>query len=360
MAGRVVVAMSGGVDSSVVAVMLKKQGYEVIGVTMQLYDYGEAVEAAKQKTCCASRDITDAQNVARQFGFLHYVLNYESVFKQEVMDKFADDYLAGLTPIPCISCNQTVKFRDLYSFAKKLGANFLATGHYVKRVTDPSGHAYMHTAADLSKDQSYFLYSTTIEQLQFLRFPLADQDKATTRKMAEDFGIKTFAKPDSQDICFVPGGDYKSVVQKLRPEAIRHGNIVDIETGQTIGTHSGIVGYTIGQRRGIGLSSLQPKYVIKIDAPTNTIFVGERHHLLTDEVTVKDVNWLVPNHFDKTGEMFFRFRSSANSTSQGKIVSVSENQVKIKLNHKALSITPGQACVFYQNSLVVGGGVITH
>ncbi|HRX73065.1 MAG TPA: tRNA 2-thiouridine(34) synthase MnmA [Hyphomonas sp.] len=285
---RVVAAMSGGVDSSVVAAMLKAEGYDVIGITLQLYDHGAAIE--KKGACCAGQDIHDARNVAAQIGIPHYVLDYESKFREQVMEDFADTYLAGSTPIPCIRCNQTVKFSDLLKTAKDLGADCLATGHYIRRVEGPNGPE-LHRAADASRDQSYFLFATTREQLDFLRFPLGDLPKTAVRELADRFNLPVAAKPDSQDICFVPEGSYAKVVEKLRPGAGRGGDIVHLD-GRVLGQHEGVIHYTIGQRRGLGVATGEPLFVVKIDAPNRRVVVGPREALMTSGLLLEELNWL--------------------------------------------------------------------
>ncbi|WP_431358145.1 tRNA 2-thiouridine(34) synthase MnmA [Sulfitobacter albidus] len=287
---RVVVAMSGGVDSSVVAAMLAEEGYEVVGVTLQLYDHGAAL--AKKGACCAGIDIHDARRVAEDMGFPHYVLDYENVFKDAVIDEFADSYLGGATPVPCIRCNERVKFKDLLETAKDLDADCMATGHYIQRKMGSAGPE-LHCAANPAKDQSYFLFSTTPEQLDFLRFPLGHlPSKEATRALAERYGLRVANKPDSQDICFVPDGDYASVIRKLRPEADAPGNIVDTE-GRVLASHDGVINYTIGQRRGLGIGGLStPLYVVKLDADRREVVVGPKSMLATRTVPVKEVNWL--------------------------------------------------------------------
>src|SRR6056297_4127327 len=287
---RVVVAMSGGVDSSVVAAQLASEGYDVVGVTLQLYDHGAAL--AKKGACCAGRDIHDARRVAEEAGFPHYVLDYESVFRDAVIDEFADSYLAGATPVPCIRCNERVKFRDLLETAKDLDADCMATGHYIRREVGPAGPE-LHMAADPARDQSYFLFSTTDEQLAFLRFPLGGlATKAETRALAAKHGLAVADKPDSQDICFVPNGDYAAVIEKLRPGAAEPGEVVDMD-GRVLGEHRGVIHYTIGQRRGLGIGGLDaPLYVVKLDPEARRVVVGPKDALATRKVPVREINWL--------------------------------------------------------------------
>ena len=349
---KIVVAMSGGVDSSTVAVMLHKAGYQVIGVTLQLYDFGMTV--GKKGACCAGQDIYDAKMVAEKFGFAHYVLDYESVFKNEVMEDFADSYLKGETPIPCVKCNQSVKFRDLFKVAKDLGADALATGHYVQR-KDVDGHAEMHMAVDIGKDQSYFLFATTQEQLDFLHFPLGGMSKEKTRALALEYGIEIHNKPDSQDICFVPNGDYASIVQKLRPGAIDDGEIVHTD-GRVLGKHNGIINFTIGQRKGINIGGLkEPVYVVKIDPETKRVIVGPESALASQTFKIRDVNWLSVKP-QTTLNAAVKIRS-AHQPLDAKVVA-NGSTAEITFFNPQKSVTPGQACVIYDGSRVLGGGWI--
>ncbi len=359
---RIVVAMSGGVDSSVVACMLKEQGYDVVGITLQLYDVGAALK--KKNACCAGVDIMDAKKVADKLGFPHYVLNYENLFQESVIDDFADSYLRGETPIPCIKCNQSVKFRDLMKVARDLGADALATGHYVRRLNDESPQ--LHKAVDENKDQSYFLFATTKEQLDFLRFPLGGFKKEYTRLLAEKYGLLVANKPDSQDICFVPNGDYASVIAKHRPQAFKSGHLKHIETGEILGNHSGIINFTLGQRRGLGISYPQPLYVVKIDPKENIVFVGEEKHLQNRKFIVRELNWLVDENFLKSAEIdgvkcfeaFVRLRSN-HEEEKATIYPLENNEAEVVMKSMTRAITPGQACVIYQDSRVLGGGWIT-
>jgi len=351
---KIVVAMSGGVDSSVVAVWLKKQGYNVIGITLQLYDHGAAI--SNKKACCAGADIKDAKDVASEFGFPHYVLDYESIFKESVINDFADSYIRGETPIPCVRCNQSVKFSDLFKVAKDLGADALATGHYVRRVVE-NGEVQILRGIDHSKDQSYFLFATTKDQLKFLRFPLGGQTKEETRRLASDFGIKIADKPDSQDICFVPDGDYKSVINKIRPSAFKKGKIIDVK-GNILGEHEGIINYTIGQRKGLGISSKNPLYVVKIDAKNNQIIVGEEEELFNSKFEIKDLNWLGSEEiFKKEINVTVKLRS-AQIPQPALVHAFSKDKAIIKMIDPTRAITRGQACVIYHEDRMLGGGWI--
>lgn len=348
----VVVAMSGGVDSSVVAALLHDKGYKVIGVTLQLYDQG--IDLEKKGACCAGQDIYDAKMVAEKLGFAHYVLDYESVFKQDVIEDFADSYLRGETPIPCVKCNQSVKFRDLFKVAKDLGADALATGHYVQR--KGSDHAELHKAVDPLKDQSYFLFATTQEQLDFLYFPLGGLHKDETRELANHYGLVVADKPESQDICFVPNGSYANIIQKLRPGALEPGDIVDQE-GNVMGQHEGIAYYTVGQRRGLRISHEVPLYVIRIEPEKNQVIVGPREALAESSLTIKDANWFVKETPKKGIKVLARLHSvhkgiPATAFPKG------DGTATITLDDPYDGISPGQACVMYHGDQVVGGGWI--
>jgi tRNA-specific 2-thiouridylase len=349
--------MSGGVDSSVVAAMLKDEGYQVIGITLQLYDHGAAIQ--KKGACCAGQDIHDARRVAEHINIPHYVLNYESKFKQSVMDDFVESYLAGETPIPCVRCNQSVKFKDLLTTAKDLGADVMATGHYVQRKMGKDGRAELHCAVDHSKDQSYFLFATTQEQLDFLRFPLGGKNKEETRKLAEKYGLAVSDKPDSQDICFVPSGGYAEVIQKLRPNAADPGEIVDLD-GKVLGYHQGVMHYTVGQRKGLGLGDVtttDPLFVIKVDAEKKQVVVGPKAALQKTSILVKELNWL-DGELDRTDDVVIKMRSVGKAV-PAMVKRTQQDKAEIHLHEPQESTAPGQACVIYDGSRVLGGGWIT-
>lgn len=354
---RVVAAMSGGVDSSVVAAKLKREGYDVVGVTLQLYDHGAAVN--KPGACCAGQDIHDARRVADAAGIPHYVLDYESRFREAVMEDFADTYLAGATPIPCVRCNQTVKFADLKRVAEDLGADCLATGHYVRRV-EAEGGAELHRAADPDRDQSYFLFATTRAQLDFLRFPLGGLPKREVRALAAELGLKVAEKPDSQDICFVPGGKYQAVVEKLRPGSIEPGEIVHVD-GRVMGTHGGVINFTVGQRRGLGVATGEPLFVVKLDAANKRVIVGPREALGVTRIVLKDVNWIgeavaAEDALDGR-EIRVRVRSTRPPVAAKLLVGAGW---RVELDVPEEGVAPGQAAVFYDTSTsrVLGGGWI--
>lgn len=351
---RVVVAMSGGVDSSVVASLLHAEGYEVIGVTLQLYDHGVAV--GRKGACCAGQDIQDARRVAETLGIPHYVLNYETRFRDAVMDDFVETYLAGETPIPCVKCNQSVKFRDLLGTARDLGADAMATGHYVQRHVE-GGRAHLHRAVDPGKDQSYFLFATTQEQLDFLRFPLGGLHKEETRKLAQQFGLPVYDKPDSQDICFVPNGDYAAVIEKLRPGAADPGDIVHVN-GEVLGQHEGVIHYTVGQRKGIGLAHPEPLYVVRIDAEKRQVVVGPREALATRRFALRDVNWL-GNAGTLEGERVLVKWRSAQTPKPAVLFLQGDGLAEVEMLDPQDAIAPGQACVAYDGERMLGGGWIT-
>ena len=353
---RVVVAMSGGVDSSVVASLLHEEGYDVVGITLQLYDHGAAIE--KKGACCAGQDIYDAKRVAEERGFPHYVLDYEDAFRQSVIDDFADSYLRGETPIPCVRCNQTVKFRDLLKMAHDLGGDCLATGHYIQRkLNEDTGQSELHRAVDPLKDQSYFLFATTQDQLDYLRFPLGGWTKDKTRAEAERLGLLNADKPDSQDICFVPNGDYADVVRQVRPEADNPGDIVHVD-GRIVGQHDGIVNYTVGQRKGLGIGggvsdNNEPLYVIGLNANDNQVIVGPKSALARTEIYINDTNWLDMHE----GVVQVKLRSVSRPY-QARL-SHDENGVSIiTLDDPQYGISPGQAAVCYDNDRILGGGWI--
>ena len=356
---RVVVAMSGGVDSSVVAAELARDGYDVVGVTLQLYDHGAAL--AKKGACCAGIDIHDARRVAEEMGFPHYVLDYENIFKDAVIDEFADSYLAGATPVPCIRCNERVKFKDLLETARDLEAACMATGHYIQRKLGPKGPE-LHMAADPARDQSYFLFSTTREQLEFLRFPLGHLvSKDETRALAARHGLEVADKPDSQDISFAPDGIYAAVIEKLRPGAAEPGDIVHVD-GRVLGSHPGVVHYTIGQRRGLGIGGLEePLYVVKLDVDARQVIVGPKDLLATRVVPVREINWLGDAPFDSEREwpLAVKLRSTR-PPKEALVRPLSATEAEVELIAPEEGVSPGQACVFYQpgGTRVFGGGWI--
>ena len=352
--------MSGGVDSSTTAALLKSQGYDVVGITLQLYDHGAATH--RKGACCAGQDIHDARNVAERIGIPHYVLDYENRFRESVIDNFADSYALGETPVPCIECNRSIKFRDLLATARELGAAALATGHYVASRRMSDGSRAMLCAADADRDQSYFLFATTREQLDYLRFPLGDMTKAQTRELARRFGLTVADKQDSQDICFVPSGRYTDIIGRLRPNAIEPGDIVDLD-GQTIGRHQGIVHFTVGQRRGLGIASVAPLYVVRLDAATRRVVVGPRDALRMDRIALRDVNWVGDGALDEIGgglEIFVRVRSTR--VPQPAWLRPTEGGYEVELVAGEEGVSPGQACVFYDapsgQARVLGGGFI--
>ncbi|KUF11758.1 tRNA 2-thiouridine(34) synthase MnmA [Pseudoponticoccus marisrubri] len=356
---RVVVAMSGGVDSSVVAAMLKDEGYDVVGVTLQLYDHGAAL--AKKGACCAGIDIHDARRVAEEMGFPHYVLDYENIFREAVIEEFADSYLGGATPVPCIRCNERVKFKDLLETAQDLEADCMATGHYIQRKTGAAG-AELHRAADWTRDQSYFLFSTTQTQLDFLRFPLGHlPSKDATRELAAKYGLAVADKPDSQDICFVPDGNYAGVIEKLRPGAAEPGEIVHAD-GRVLGQHKGVIHYTIGQRRGLGIGGLSdPLYVVRLDVDNRRVVVGPKEMLATRTVPVREINWLgdAPFTSREAWHLSVKLRSTR-PPAEAIIRPLSETEAEVELLSPEEGVSPGQACVFYESegSRVFGGGWI--
>ncbi len=362
---RIVVAMSGGVDSSVVAGLLAREGYDVVGMTLQLYDHGEAIH--RKGACCAGQDIHDARRVAETLGIPHYVLDYESKFREQVINPFMESYIAGETPIPCVACNQTVKFADLLKTAKELGAAALATGHYIRSsLADPAtGRRAMYRPLDHARDQSYFLFATTQEQVDYLRFPLGGLPKSETREIARELGLVVAEKSDSQDICFVPKGRYSDIINKLQPEAATPGEICHID-GRVLGTHTGIINFTIGKRRGIGVATGEPIYVIHLDAQTARVIVGPKEALDTRRLYLRDVNWLGDGPVDSICEsgmdIYVKVRSTRPPMEARLFPPDSAGRIAVDLIGGEAGIAPGQACVFYEDETedtrVLGGGFI--
>ena len=351
----VVVAMSGGVDSSTVAAMMKKDGYKVIGITLKLYD--DSKQNINSKQCCAGQDIMDAKRVALKLGIEHKILYYQSKFKQGVINNFIDSYLGGETPIPCVQCNQTVKFKDLFEESKNLKADALITGHYVKSITN-NNETNMYRAIDINRDQSYFLFNTTREQLNYLRFPLGNLMKNETREIAKKLNLNVANKPDSQDICFVPNGDYASVINKYRPTSFKKGPILNTKN-ETIGTHEGIINYTIGQRKGIRIARQEPFYVVNINASKNSITVGNLDDLFVKKIFVKNLNLL--NSFEENkNNCYVKVRSTGKLIKAN--IKLNENTAEVNLKENEKGVSPGQACVFYSKNdigdKVLGGGWI--
>ncbi len=358
---RVVVAMSGGVDSSVVAGLLRKEGYDVVGVTLQLYDHGAATH--RPGSCCAGQDIDDARRVAETLGFPHYVLNYEERFRKAVIDPFAESYVSGETPIPCVSCNQTVKFADLLETARELGADALATGHYIRSAPRGDGHRALYRPLDAERDQSYFLFATTQEQIDYLRFPLGGLPKPEVRRIAGEMGLAVAAKQDSQDICFVPHGKYSDIIARLRPGAATPGDIVHID-GRVLGRHEGILRYTVGQRRGIGVAAGEPLYVVHLDAGHSRVIVGPREALETHGLVLRQVNWLGDTLLEDIPaegiELFAKVRSTR--PPRPAVLTRSRGSVRVELADGETGVAPGQACALYSDdgdeARVLGGGFI--
>jgi tRNA-specific 2-thiouridylase len=359
---RVVVAMSGGVDSSVTAALLADAGYDVVGITLQLYDHGAATH--RKGACCAGRDIHDARAVAARIGIPHYVLDYENRFKEAVIDRFAESYVAGETPVPCVECNQSIKFRDLLQTARELGAAVLATGHYVASRALPDGSRALYRAREAERDQSYFLFATTRPQLDFLRFPLGDRTKAETRELARRFGLSVADKQDSQDICFVPTGHYADIIERLRPGAAGPGDIVDID-GRVLSRHDGIIHFTVGQRRGLGVATGSPLYVVRLDSASRRVVVGPREALRTSRIRLREINWLGDGTIDAAlahrPEIFVKVRSTRPPHAAW-LRAGAAGEVEVELIGSEDGVSPGQACVLYDagdgQSRVLGGGII--
>ncbi len=359
---RVVVAMSGGVNSSVTAALLAEAGYDVVGITLQLYDHGTATH--RKGACCAGRDIHDARAVAERIGIPHYVLDYESRFKEAVIDRFAESYVAGETPVPCVDCNQSIKFRDLLGTARELGATVLATGHYVSSRALPAGGRALFRAREAERDQSYFLFGTTRAQLDLLRFPLGDRTKAETRALARRYGLAVADKQDSQDICFVPTGHYAEIIERLRPGAAGPGEIVDLD-GRVLGRHDGIIHFTVGQRRGLGVAAGVPLYVLRLDAATRRVVVGPREKLRTSRIRLREINWLGDGSIDDAvehrPEVFVKVRSTR-APQPASLRAAPDGSVEVELAAGEDGVSPGQACAFYDaaegQARVLGGGVI--
>ena len=359
---RVVVAMSGGVDSTVTAALLARAGYDVVGVTLQLYDHGAAI--AKKGACCAGQDILDARMAAERIGIPHYVLDYESRFKEQVIEEFADAYLRGETPIPCVRCNQTVKFRDLLDVARDLGAEAMATGHYVQRgIAGGSNRPQLRRAGDPSKDQSYFLFATTRDQLDFLRFPLGDMPKSEVRRVATELGLAIADKPDSQDICFVPEGKYTTVIDRIRPHGAIPGEIVHMD-GRVLGQHEGVTRYTIGQRRGLNIAVGDPLFVVRIDADKRQVVVGPREALLTASLVLKEGNWLGDQDSleaaAEAGQPVLARVRSTREPMPGRLAMI-DGDLRVVFDTHEEGVAPGQACVLYDpadQDRVLGGGFI--
>ncbi len=358
---RVVVAMSGGVDSSVTAALLADAGYDVVGITLQLYDHGAATH--RKGACCAGRDIHDARAVAERIGIPHYVLDYEDRFKEAVIDRFAQSYVLGETPVPCVECNQSIKFRDLLETARELGAGVLATGHYIASRALPGGGRALYRAREAERDQSYFLFATTQAQLDLLRFPLGERTKAETRDLARRYGLAVADKQDSQDICFVPSGHYAQIIERLRPGASGPGDIVDLD-GHVLGRHDGIIHFTVGQRRGLGIATGSPLYVVRLDANSRRVVVGPREALCTRRVRLRDVNWLgdgtIGDAVERHPEVFVKVRSTRQP--QPGWLHAGASGIEVELTGGEDGVSPGQACVFYDaaegQARVLGGGFI--